>query len=171
MRPVHPALRAYVRVVEAVSRAVGRFAMLMVFAMMGVLLYSAFSKALLLPALWTLETAQFLMVAYFLLGGGYAIQLGAHVRMDLLYGRWSPRTKARADSVTAVLLMAYLALLVYGGISSSQYAVEYGERSYSSWAPPMAPIKIIMTCGALLTLLQASATFIRDFAAARGREI
>lgn len=166
-----PAVRAYVRIVEAVNRAVGRFAMLMVFAMMGVLLYSAVSKAFLLPALWTLETAQFLMVAYFLLGGGYSIQLGAHVRMDLLYGGWSARAKARADVVTLPLLVAYLALLVYGGISSAQYAVEYGERSYSSWAPPMAPIKIIMTCGAILTLLQASATFIRSFAAARGREV
>ena len=166
-----PAIRAYVRIVEAVNRAVGRFAMLMIFVMMATLLYSAVSKAFLLPALWTLETAQFLMVAYFLLGGGYSIQLGAHVRMDLLYGRWSPRTKARADSVTAVLLAAYLALLVYGGISSSQYAVEYGERSYSSWAPPMAPIKIIMTCGAVLMLLQVTATFIKDFAAARGKEI
>ena len=166
-----PAIRAYVRIVEAVNRAVGRFAMLMIFAMMATLLYSAVSKAFLLPALWTLETAQFLMVAYFLLGGGYSIQLGAHVRMDLLYGRWSPRTKARADSVTAVLLAAYLALLVYGGISSSQYAVEYGERSYSSWAPPMAPIKIIMTCGAVLMLLQVTATFIKDFATARGKEI
>ena len=165
------AVRTYVRLVEAVNRAVGRFAMLMVFAMMGVLLYSAVSKAFLLPALWTLETAQFLMVAYFMLGGGYSIQLGAHVRMDLLYGGWSARTKARADVVTLPLLIAYLALLVYGGISSAQYAVEYGERSYSSWAPPMAPIKIIMTCGAILTLLQASATFIRNFAAARGREV
>ena len=166
-----PAVRAYVRIVEAVNRAVGRFAMLMVFAMMAVLLYSVVSKALLLPALWTLETAQFLMVAYFLLGGGYAIQLGAHVRMDLLYGRWSARGKARMDSVTAILLVAYLALLVYGGVSSSQYAVEYGERSYSSWAPPMAPIKIIMTCGAFLTLLQVTATFLKDFAAARGKDI
>ena len=161
----------YVRVVEAVVRAVGRFAMLMVFAMMGVLLYSAVSKAAFLPALWTLETAQFLMVAYFLLGGGYAIQLGAHVRMDLLYGRWPPRVRAAADAATVPLLVAYLALLVYGGVSSSQYAVEYGERSYSSWAPPMAPIKIIMTCGAGLTLLQATATFLKDFAAARGKEI
>ena len=46
-------------IVEAVNRAVGRFAMLMIFAMMATLLYSAVSKAFLLPALWTLETAQF----------------------------------------------------------------------------------------------------------------
>lgn len=165
------AIRVYVRIVEAASRAAGRFAMLMIFAMMGVLLYSAISKAFLFPALWTLETAQFLMVAYFLLGGGYSIQLGAHVRMDLLYSRWSPRTKARVDALTALPLLAYLALLIYGGISSSQYALQYGERSYSAWAPPMAPIKIIMTCGAILMLLQVSATMLRDFAAARGKEI
>ena len=166
-----PAIRAYVRIVEAVNRAVGRFAMLMIFAMMATLLYSAISKAFLLPALWTLETAQFLMVAYFLLGGGYSIQLGAHVRMDLLYGRWSPRTKARADSVTAVLLAAYLACWCMAGFprrntrsNTASAVIRLGRRRWRRF-------KIIMTCGAILMLLQVTATFIKDFAAARGKEI
>ena len=62
-------LKHYVLVVEAASRRVGEAAMYLVFALMAILLYSAFSKAFLLPALWTLEMAQFTMVAYYLLGG------------------------------------------------------------------------------------------------------
>ena len=162
------AIQIYIRVVDAVSRVVGRAAMYSIFAMMAVLLYSAAAKAFWTPALWTLETAQFLMVAYFLAGGGYSMQLGSHVRMDLLYGRWRPKTRAAVDAATILFLIFYLVLLLYGGFSSTRYAIEYGERSYSSWAPPMAPIKIVMTCGVALMLLQAIATFFKDLAAALG---
>ncbi|MDE0048113.1 MAG: TRAP transporter small permease, partial [bacterium] len=67
-------LQRYVRFVEAISRQVGEAAMYLVFVLMAILLYSAFSKAFLLPALWTLEMAQFTMVAYFILGGPYSMQ-------------------------------------------------------------------------------------------------
>ncbi len=165
------AIKTYVRVVEAVSRAVGRFTMYLVFAMIGLLLFSSISKTFFLPALWTLEMAQFLMVAYYLLGGGYSMQLDSHVRMDIAYGRWSPRGKAFADSLTAFCLIGYLGLLLWGSLSSTQYALQYGETSYSSWAPYMAPIKIIMVFGIFLMLLQAIATFFKDLAKVRGLSI
>ena len=82
------AIRLYVRYVNAVNRVVGRFAMYMIFAMMGLLLFSSISKTFFVPQLWTLELAQFSMAAYYLLGGGYSMQLDSHVRMDLVYGRW-----------------------------------------------------------------------------------
>ena len=137
------AIRTYVRHVDAVNRRVGRFAMYLIFAMAAILLWSSVSKTFFLPSLWTLEMAQFTMVAYYLLGGAYSMQLDNHVRMDLVYGTWSPRTRAWVDSFTIVFLLAYLVLLLYGGFSSTEYALEYGERSYSSWRPYMAPIKIV----------------------------
>ncbi len=42
---------------------------------------------------WVLEMSQFLLSAYYLLGGAYAMQQGAHVRMDLFFDRLSPRKK------------------------------------------------------------------------------
>jgi TRAP-type mannitol/chloroaromatic compound transport system permease small subunit len=115
--------------------------------------------------------AQFFMAAYYVLGGGYSMQLDAHVRMDLVYGMWSGRGRAFADSLTAFCLVFYLVLLLYGGLSSTAYALEYGETSYSSWSPYMAPIKIVMVLGIVLMLLQAVATFFRDLATFRGRDL
>jgi TRAP-type mannitol/chloroaromatic compound transport system permease small subunit len=160
------AIRLYVRYVEAVSRAVGRFAMYGIFAMIGLLLYSSVSKTFLVPSIWTLEMAQFFLAGYYLLGGGYSMQLHAHVRMDLVYSRWSPGGRAFIDSITAFCLVFYLIMLLYGAFSSTQYALVYGEESYSSWAPYMAPIKIIMSFGIVLMLLQAVAIFFRDLARA-----
>ena len=161
-------VRIYVRYVDAVNRVVGRFAMYMIFAMMGLLLYSSISKTFFTPLLWTLEMAQFSMAAYYLLGGGYSMQLGAHVRMDLLYSRWSSKGKGFTDSITSFCLVFYLVFLLHGSFSSTGYALQYGEESYSSWAPYMAPIKIIMTFGIALMLLQAIATFFSDWSRARG---
>lgn len=165
------AIKAYVRYVESVNRIVGLFAMYLIVAMLGVLFYSAVTKAFFLPSLWTLEMAQFIMVAYYLLGGPYTLQSGAHVRMDLIYSRWRPRTRATVDSITILFLIFFLVMLFLGGISSTEYAIKYGEESYSAWAPKMWPIKSIMTLAILLTLLQAVATFFRNVAEARGKPI
>ena len=167
-RKMPKAVKTYVRWIDATNRVVGRVAMYMVFAMMGLLLYSSVTKFIFVPAIWTLEMAQFSMAAYYLLGGGYSMQLDAHVRMDLLYGRLSSKSKGFTDSITAFCLIFYLVILLYGGINSTEYALYYGERSFSSWAPPMAPIKIIMLIGITLMLLQAFATFFKDLARTRG---
>lgn len=164
-------LKTYVRVVDRFNRIIGRITMYLVFVLMGVLLYSSISKVFFLPANWTLEMAEFIMVAYFMVGGPYSMQLDAHVRMDLLYGRWSPRTKAIVDTITIFLLLAYLGFMLYGGISSTSYALQYGETSYSSWSPYMAPIKIAMTVGIFLMILQSISILIKDIAVAIGAPI
>ena len=58
-----------------------------------------------------------------------------------------------------------------GGLSSSMYSLKYNQTNYSAWAPPMAPIKIIMTVGIALMLLQAISIFFKDLAKLTGREI
>jgi len=161
-------LKAYVRIVEGFGRGVGRVTMLLVFAMMGVLLWSSinrvFTGILFSPSWWPNEMSQFLMVAYFLLGGAYSMQLGDHVRMDLMYGAWSDKTKACFDAVTILFLIFYLVILLDGGIASAQYAIKYNEVLPSLWRPALAPIKIIMCFGIVLMLLQATASFIKDVA-------
>lgn len=166
------AIKLYVRYVDAVNRVVGRSIMYLVLVMMGVLLYASISRTVFdLPLIWVVETAQFMLAAYYLLGGGYSMQLGSHVRMDLLYSRWSEKRQAITDSVTVVFLIFYLVFLLIGGISSVDYALKYGQKNYTPWAPPLAPIKIIMTVGIGLTLLQAVAIFFKNVAKARGESL
>lgn len=164
-------LISFVRIVDNFNRKVGIFAMMLVFVMVAILAYSSVSKAFLLPANWTLESAQFVMAAYYMLGGAFAMQMGDHVRMDLFYGNWSLRKRACVDAITAICLISYLGFLLYGGISSTTYALQYNEKSYSAWAPYMSPIKIVMVIGIVLMLLQSLSALIKDLAMARGRPI
>lgn len=158
----------YIRVVEAINRRVGRFAMYLIFALVGILLWSSISKSFFQPSLWTFEMAQFMMVAYYVLGGPYSIQLDANVRMDLIYGSWSPHTKAWVDAFSVLFLIYFLAVLLYGGIASTTYALEYGERSPTAWRPYLWPIKVVMCVGIVLMILQATAEFFKDVCRIRG---
>ncbi|WP_025900168.1 TRAP transporter small permease subunit [Sneathiella glossodoripedis] len=164
-------IRQYVKIVDGFNRRLGRFIMYFIFVMAGILLWSSISKTFFLPSLWTLEMAQFAMVAYYILGGPYSIQMGSNVRMDLFYGGWSDKTKAWMDAFTVLFLIFFLGVLLYGGISSTSYAIEYGERSYSAWRPYMWPIKVVMCFGILMMILQSIAEFFKDIARIRGVEL
>ncbi|NND49316.1 MAG: TRAP transporter small permease, partial [Rhizobiales bacterium] len=59
------AIRTYVRIVDTANRSVGRLAMYVIFVMIGILLWSSVSKTFFTPTLWTLEMAQFAMVAFY----------------------------------------------------------------------------------------------------------
>ena len=164
-------IKRFVLTVDKVNYVVGRASMYIIYLMIGVLFYSSITKTFFHPALWTYEVAQFMMVAYYLLGGAYSIQLNGHVRMDLLYGSRKERTKNKWDTVTSLFMILFLVELIYGSISSLDYAIQYNERSYSSWRPYMWPIKVVMLIGLVLTLLQAIAQFFKDLAAAMGRPL
>eukprot|EP00873_Tetraselmis_striata_P024949 jgi/Tetstr1/445213/TSEL_033011.t1 len=169
--------------------------------MIGILLWSSISKTFFLPSMWTLELAQFAMVAYYILGGPYSIQLGSNVRMDLFYASWSLKKRAWVDAFTVFLLIFYLGVLLYGGVGSTAYSlgyfgsepfvffkdlivafvtggseaasevIGYIERSPTAWRPYLWPIKFIMIFGFFLMLLQAVSELFKDIVRIRGEEI
>lgn len=171
-KPMPKAIRLFVRYVDAMNYRVGRFAMYLFYVLGAILLYATFSRLLLgVPINWAIELAQFVLSAYYLLGGAYSMHLDSHVRMDLLYGRLSPQARARLDGFTILFVLFYLVVLLIGGISATHYAVVYKQQNYSSWAPLLWPIKVIMTFGIVLMLLQTISQFFKDISEATGKPI
>ena len=165
-------IATFVRYVDAINYAVGRVAMYLFLVLGGVLLSATTSRVILgVPFNWALEMSQFLLSAYYLLGGAYSFQLNSHVRMDLLYGRLTPQKRALTDAITILFVIFYLVVLFAGGLSSTNYAIVYRQQNYSAWAPVLWPIKTVMTIGIFLMLLQAISNFFKDVAAARGKQI
>ena len=164
-------LIAWVRLVERLNYGVGRLAMYFLFVLMAVLVWGALARAGGSPQIWTDEMAQFILLGYFMLGGAYALQMGSAVRMDVFYARWSPRTRAAVDCVTILTLLVYLGVLLWGGVESTAYSIEVGERRRGLWRPYMWPVKAMMVVGIVLMILQVSAILIRDIAAVLGREM
>ncbi len=164
-------MHTYIRYVDRLNYLIGRIVMYGIFLMVAILLWSTISKVALVPSFWTLEMAQYAMVAYYLLGGPYSIQLGANIRMDLFYGNWSDRKKAQIDAMTVFFLIFYLAVLLYGGIDSTMYSIEYNQRSPSAWRPYIWPVKVVMVTGIFLMLLQAISELFKDIFKLRGEAV
>ncbi len=164
-------VKKYISIVDAINYRVGRIMMYGIFVMVGILLWSSISKTFLLPSLWTLEIAQFAMVAYYIMGGPYAMQMGANVRMDLFYGSWSIRQKAWVDVFTIFCVIFYLGVMLYGAYDSTAYSIKYGERSPTAWRPYLWPIKVTMMLGFFLMLLQAFSELFKDIAIIKGEQI
>ena len=161
----------FIKYVDAFNYRIGRFAMYGIFLMMGILLWSSISKTFFNPSLWTLEMAQFCMVAYYMLGGPYSIQMGSNVRMDLLYGEWDNHRKAQIDAITIIFLIIYLIFMIWGGWESFMYSLSYGgERSSSIWRPYIWPIKLIMLFGLSIMLLQSISEFFKDILRIKGHD-
>lgn len=77
-----------------------------------------------------------------LLGVSYTLKEDGHVRVDLLYDRWSPRKKAMVNMIGAVLFILPIALLV--GISSIDNAVEAFHSMEQSGDPGGLPYRWIV---------------------------
>ncbi len=200
-------MHLYIRWIDRLNRRIGRVGMYLLFVLIGVLLWSIFMRVMsysfegVIPAGWTIEIAKFLLVAYFVIGGPYAVQLGANVRMDLFYGGWTPKQKAWMDAFTVLFLAFYLGVVLNGAAASLAYALgahyKLGAWEFfgllisgffsggldgaaehigrleatRTWKLPLWPIKLTIAIGVTLMLLQALSEFMKDVLRIRGEKI
>lgn len=165
-------ISSYVHFIDWVCIKVGRITMYTVFLMMFVLVLSFVTRNIInIPLIWIIEMAQFIITGYYLLGGGYSMITGDHVRMDLFYSKLSDLNKAKMDMFTSVFLVFYLITLLVGSISSLIYTIDTNQRLFTAWAPYVWPIKTIMLTGISLMLLQSISMFFKDFAKVTNRSI
>ena len=156
-------LASIVHCVDVVNLWVGRLTAYLVLGMIAVLIYEVVLRYVFeSPTIWAHETAQWLYGVHFILLGGFVLIYGAHVKMDILYSRWSARTKARVDSVTAILILFFLAAFLWQAIGGAYHSFTIREVSFSAWHPPIWIFKCFFPTGVFLILLQVIARFIRD---------
>ncbi|WP_138469751.1 TRAP transporter small permease subunit [Poseidonocella sp. HB161398] len=166
------AVKTYVRVVDRLSDWVGIVAMYLIFLMIAVLLLDAITRNVIdIPLHWCIEFTQFTLAAYYFMGGAMTLKNESHVRMDLFYERLSPRGKAWLDAVTILCLLFYLCVLLWGSVSSLEYAIETNERRFSMWNPSMIPIKALMTACIVLMILQTLSILAKTVGFLKGEEL
>lgn len=168
-----PGLRRLVGGIDTFSRWTGRIVSYFVPVMMLILLYEVVLRYVFNePTRFAHESTLYLFGSYFMLLGGYALYSRAHISMDLLYGRWSPRTKAIVDVFTSLLLFFFIGTLFWVGGNYAWGSFMRFEHSGTAWHPIIWPFKMMIPVGALLILLAGAAKFIRDLnMAIRGKEL
>ena len=116
-----------------------------------------------------LELQWYMFSAMFLLAAGYTLKHNDHVRLDVLFTRWSPRTQAWIDIFgTVVFLLPICGLILYFGWSF--FTVSYGQNEQSADPGGLArwPVKALVPLGFALLILQAVAELIKRFACLSG---
>ena len=112
------------------------------------------------------------VVLLFMLGAGYALSRGVHIRADFLYRNWSARTQGIVDMVL------YLTLYFTGMVCLMWYGTEYalnawmrGERAMdTAWMPMLGPVRTAIPVGVFLLILQGISETLKSwYAATRGR--
>ena len=115
------------------------------------------------PSIWGFEITSLLLMAIGFLGGGFALKRGVHVRVDILYAKFSDNIKALTDCITYLLVFIFCIVLIKDGGKIAWASFIAGRTSTSVWGPPIWIWQILPVIGAILLLLQALAKWIRDF--------
>jgi TRAP-type mannitol/chloroaromatic compound transport system permease small subunit len=77
--------------------------------------------------IWAQELEWHLLVPLVLIGMSYALRHGEHVRVDILFAQFSPRAKQAVDVLSAVLAMAFCAIVVWLSIGYVSQSWSIGE--------------------------------------------
>ncbi len=120
------------------------------------------------PTEWAFDITFMLYGAHFMLGAAYTLRKGAHIRTDMLYEKWSTRTKGVIDSVGyLVFFFPAMIFLLWAGWDAFSVSYQMGERSdISPWRPVIYPFKGVIPLTAVLLMIQGVSELLKSLYAA-----
>ena len=122
-------------------------------------------KLFLAPTIWAYDMSRFLYGALFMLGAGYALSKGVHIRADFLYRNFKIKTQGLID-FWLYLLFYFPGLIVflYMTIGFVQESIMRGERGMdTTWMPYMWPIKSCLLIGIIFLLIQGISELLKSY--------
>ena len=98
-------MRGGITALDALSLWVGRVVCLLLVPLMLAMVYEVVArKVFVAPTDWAFDVSRMLCGAMFMLGAGYALMRGVHIRADFIYRLWRPRHQAAIDGLLYVVL-------------------------------------------------------------------
>ena len=116
-----------------------------------------------------LEIQWYLFGAIILLAAGYTLKHNGHVRIDIIYGRFSARAQAWIDLFgTLLFLLPLCGLLMWLAWHGFVDSFTSGERSPDAGGLMRWPVRLLIPLGFALLGLQGVAEIIKRIAFLRG---
>ncbi len=115
------------------------------------------------PTTWAFDVSYITYGAMFLMAGAYTLVRNQHVRADMLYRAWQPRTQATLDlTLYFLFFLPAVAAFIYSGWNYAEMSVRFREVSiFSPAGVPVFPLKALIPITGVLLLLQGIAEIIR----------
>jgi TRAP-type mannitol/chloroaromatic compound transport system permease small subunit len=165
----HPLLGRAVRVIDRFAELSGVAIAWLMVPLIAAVVYEVVARyAFAAPTIWSFDVTYMLYGAMFMLGAAYALRVGAHIRTDFFWERWSARTRGVIDAVAyVVFFFPGIALFFWVGWDEAWYAYEIGEMSEQTpWRPLLWPLKACVPLAAALLLLQGLSELAKSLHAA-----
>jgi TRAP-type mannitol/chloroaromatic compound transport system permease small subunit len=155
---------AYIGFIDRISTAIGKafgwYILIMTFGTS----YEVFVRYVLNdPTIWNYDLSYNMYGALFIMAGAYTLSRNAHVRGDVVYRLWRPRTQAAVDLLLfIVFFFPGVFALTLAGYRYAGESWHYREVSvYSPADIPIFPLKTLIPVTGAMLLAQGLAEVFR----------
>jgi len=114
------------------------------------------------PTNWAHESMFLMFGMQYLLSGAYALREDSHVRVDVIYAQLPDRGKVITDIITSIFFFIFTGTLMVTGWTFMWDSIDVLEVSFTEWAIQYWPVKVAITLGAVLLLLQGISKLTKD---------
>lgn len=154
------------RLIEWLSEISGYLSGIAILAAAFVVFYQVAARYFLkLPTIWQTELTIYLLMFATFVGGAYGLKHNAHVGVEIVLEKISPRAQSILKIVTSILAVILTIIVAWKGFEMWWEATEKGWRSDSLWGPPLMYPYFILPLGMLLISLQYIVLIYEEFLA------
>ena len=155
-----------INTIDKSSKWIGNVVCWITVPLMFAMVYEVFARKLFLaPTMWAYDMSRFFYGALFMLGAGYALSRGVHIRADFLYRNFKVKTQGLVD-FWLYLLFYFPGLLFFFYMTTGFVleSIKRGERGMdTAWMPFLWPIKACLWLGILFLLIQGISELFKSY--------
>ena len=155
-----------INTIDKSSKWIGNVVCWITVPLMFAMVYEVFARKLFLaPTMWAYDMSRFFYGALFMLGAGYALSRGVHIRADFLYRNFKVKNQGLIDFW--LYLLFYFPGLLFFFYMTTGFVIESiqrGERGMdTAWMPFLWPIKACLWFGILFLLIQGISELFKSY--------
>lgn len=149
--------------VDRLSTWLGQLFSWLIVILTALITYEVFSRYVLNnPHDWNLNVQIMLYGTLFMMAGAYTLAKNGHVRGDVLYGFFEPRTQATFDLLLyIVFFLPGIVALTWAGWNYANEALAIREQTFSATPLPLYPFKFVIPIAGGMLLLQGIVEIVR----------
>ena len=156
--------------IDRFSKWIGNIVCWILIPLIFAMTYEVFARKLFhAPTIWAYDISRFLYGALFMLGAGYALSRGVHIRADFLYRNFKTKNQGLIDFWLYLLFyFPGLFVFLYMTFGYVVESIQRGERGMdTTWMPYMWPIKSCLLIGIIFLIIQGVSELFKSYWAAK----
>lgn len=155
--------REILETVDTINNCTGKITGYVILTTMGACVIEVIARYIFnKPTIWAYEFETLSCAIVYIMVGGYVLLHKGHVRIEVVYDRLSPKVRSFIDiAISYPLLLFMSAIYTYVGVIFAIDSIKITEHSYTSWGPPLWPVKLFLPVGCFLLFIQVLVGYLR----------